>query len=144
MAIPAERMKMRKPHIVPLSSQAVAILKASFTPSPEVERIFFLTEQREKAHSLFHTVTGIACPGIRQGGYVHSWLPVYSLNPRSMNRAFDPDWIETATGSQGKATRPGIAYNHAQYLPQRHHMMQAWADFLDSLREDAQKDTEVL
>ena len=63
---------------------------------------------------------------------MHSWLQV-----------FDPDWIERQLAHKEKDTSR-IAYNHAQYLPQRHHLMQAWADFLDGLREDAQKDTEVL
>lgn len=43
-------------------------------------------------------------------------------------QGFDPDWIERQLAHKEKDTSR-IAYNHAQYLPQRHHMMQAWADF---------------
>ena len=57
-------------------------------------------------------------------------------------KAFEPDWIERQLAHKEKDTSR-IAYNHAQYLPQRHRMMQAWSDYLDCLREETQKDSEM-
>ena len=73
---------------------------------------------------------------------MHSWLFGLWPQPCSMNSGFDPDLDRTPTGPQGKDTSR-IAYNHAQYLPHRHRMMQAWADYLDSLRKETQKDSEM-
>ena len=58
------------------------------------------------------------------------------------DQGFDSDWIERQLAHKEKDTSR-IAYNHAQYLPQRHRMMQAWADYLDGLREETQEDNEM-
>jgi hypothetical protein len=52
------------------------------------------------------------------------------LNELGYNR----DWIERQLAHQEKDTSRE-AYNHAQYLPERHRMMQSWANYLDTLRE---------
>ncbi|WP_298034221.1 hypothetical protein [uncultured Desulfovibrio sp.] len=57
-------------------------------------------------------------------------------------QGFDPDWIERQLAHKGSDTSR-IAYNHAQYLSQRHRMMQAWSDYLDGLREKTQKDNKM-
>ena len=57
-------------------------------------------------------------------------------------QGFDPDWIERQLAHKEKDTSR-IAYNYAQYLPHRHRMMQAWADYLDSLRKETQKNNEM-
>ena len=57
-------------------------------------------------------------------------------------QGFDPDWIERQLAHKEKDTSR-IAYNHAQYLPHRHRMMRAWADYLDSLRKETQKNNEM-
>jgi hypothetical protein len=46
-------------------------------------------------------------------------------------------WIETQL-AHGDRNRVRASYNHARYLPQRRTMMQAWADYLDSLRAETE------
>ena len=58
-------------------------------------------------------------------------------------QGFEPDWIERQLAHKEKNTSR-FAYNHSQYLPQRHQMMQAWADYLDGLREATQTDNDML
>ena len=53
-------------------------------------------------------------------------------------KGFEPDWIERQLAHKER-NNSRIAYNHAQYLPQRHEMMQAWADYLTSLLEKARE-----
>ena len=51
-----------------------------------------------------------------------------------------PDWIEHQLAHKNKDSSR-IAYNHAQYLPQRHEMMQAWSDYLHGLLAKAKRNT---
>jgi hypothetical protein len=51
-------------------------------------------------------------------------------------RGFDPAWIEIQL-AHGERNKVVAAYNHADYIPQRQAMMQAWADYLDGLRAEA-------
>ena len=139
--IPGERMKMRKTHIVPLSSQAVVILKELHAVTGGGTYLF---PSRNSMRKPIHYSTPLQA--LRSLGYGKEEMCIHGF--RSMastllnEQGFDPDWIERQLAHKEKDTSR-IAYNHAQYLPQRHRMMQAWADFLDRLREEAQKDNEA-
>ena len=139
--IPAERMKMRKPHIVPLSSQAVAILKELHAVTGGGTYLF---PSRNSVRKPIHYSTPLQA--LRAMGYGKEEMCIHGF--RSMastllnEQGFDPDWIERQLAHKEKDTSR-IAYNHAQYRPQRHRMMQAWADYLDGLREETQKDNEM-
>lgn len=133
--IPAERMKMRRVHIVPLSSQAVAILRE-------------LRERTGQGTYLFPSIRTDVRPisdatmlnALRRMGYqkdemsVHGFRSIAStlLNELGYNR----DWIERQL-AHGERDDVRAAYNHAEYLPERRRMMQEWADHLDSLRKPA-------
>jgi integrase len=131
--IPAERMKMGLPHIVPLSSQAMAILKELHLFSGHGKYLF---PSRNSIRKPIHYSTPLQA--LRSLGYAKEEMCIHGF--RSMastllnEQGFDPDWVERQLAHKDK-DNSRAAYNHAQYLPQRHQMMQAWSDFLDSLRE---------
>ena len=133
--IPAERMKMKRPHVVPLARQAVALF-ASMRQLSGGGRLVF--------PGLASATRPISDVGLlntlRRMGYARGEMTVHGF--RSMastllnEQGFNRDWIERQLAHCEKnAVR--AAYNHAEYLPERRRMMQAWADYLDELRAGA-------
>lgn len=132
--IPKERMKMRRPHVVPLSHQAVALLR-------ELEEItgddqYLFPSQGRKTRTQPNQTLGraIARLGFSDRCSPHGLRGTFStmMNERGANS----DWIEAQLAhAKGDAVRR--AYNHAQHLPERRRMMQDYADLLDQLREGA-------
>lgn len=133
--IPAEKMKMRVVHIVPLARQVVQILRdlAQYTGGG---RYLFPSMRAES--SPISDMTLLA--GLRRLGYgkdamtVHGFRSMAStlLNEQGDNR----DWIERQL-AHGERNSVRAAYNYAEYLPERRRMMEEWADYLDGLRESA-------
>lgn len=130
--IPAERMKMRRPHIVPLPFQAVEIVRAMkmltgkralVFPSPQKPRVAMSENTMNKA---------LAVMGYkgRQTGHGFRHLISTTLNERGYNS----DWIERQL-AHGDENEIRAIYNKAEYLDQRRQMMQDWADYLDALRD---------
>lgn len=132
--IPAERMKMKTPHIVPLSKQAVAELhelgklragrdllfpgeRDHAKPMSNNTILFALYRMGYHSRMTGHGFRGIASTILHELGHRH-------------------DLIELQLAHQER-NQVSAAYNHATYLPQRRKMMQAWADHLDALREGA-------
>ena len=126
--IPAERMKMRDPHIVPLSTQAVQVLKQVQELSGNWPRVF--PNQHKPAGYMSQNTIIFA---IYRMGY-HSRLTGHGIRGTASTilneNGFMPDVIERQLAH---AERNGVraAYNHAQYLPERRKMMQWWADYLE-------------
>lgn len=135
--IPAERMKMRRQHLVPLSRQAMSILRELQKCSGEGKYLF--PSIRTEARSISDATMLNA---LRRMGYqkhemsVHGFRSIAStlLNELGYNR----DWIERQL-AHGEQDEVRAAYNYAEYLPERRKMMQAWADYLDGLRNTQQK-----
>jgi integrase len=135
--IPASRMKMRRLHIVPLSDQAVRILEELQPYSGEGKYLFPSVRTDDR-----HITTSAVLLALRRMGYdkhelcTHGFRSMAStlLNELGYNR----DWIERQLAHDEKNAVRG-AYNHAQYLPERRKMMQAWADFLYGLRNNDDK-----
>lgn len=137
--IPAERMKMRRPHIVPLSSQAKLLLK-------EIQQITgrcrFVFPGRNDAGkpmseaSINQVIKRIGYDGKATGhGFRHTMSTI--LHEKGYNTA----WIETQLAHVDKNSIRGT-YNHAQYLDGRREMMQWYADYLDSLEHLNAEDDE--
>lgn len=126
--IPAPRMKMRQPHIVPLSRQALTVIQAIrdtttnkrwLLPSPRNP------EQPISENTILYALYRMGFHG-RMTGHGFRGLASTVLN----ERGFSPDWIERQLAhTEQNSIR--AAYNHAQHLPERHRMMQWWADYLD-------------
>ena len=133
--IPAARMKMNALHIVPLSDQAVAILR-EIQPLTGAGKYVFPGARTDTRPMSENAVLA----ALRRMGYTtdemtgHGFRSMAStlLNEQGFNR----DAIERQLAH---AERDGVraAYNYAEYLPDRKRMMQAWADYLDGLAKGA-------
>ena len=134
--IPSERMKMRRTHIVPLSRQALTILRELKKFSGDGNYLFPSTRTETRPIS-----DATMLNALRRMGYqkhemsVHGFRSIAStlLNELGYNR----DWIERQL-AHGDSNGVRAAYNYAEYLPERKRMMQEWSDFLDGLRYKAE------
>jgi len=135
--IPAEKMKMRQAHLVPLPAQAVAILR-ELQPLTGHGRFVF-PGVRDHAHPMSENTVNMA---LRRMGYPKEVMTGHGF--RAMARTvldevlgYRPDWIEHQLAHAVRDPN-GRAYNRTAHLPQRRQMMQAWADYLDRLRNGAE------
>jgi integrase len=132
--IPAERMKMRDPHIVPLSRQAIATLN-ELRPLTGQWKHVFPNQHKPAGYMSENTILyALYRMGYHSRATGHGFRSTAStvLN----EHGFPPDVIERQLAH---VERNGVraAYNHAQYLPERRKMMQWWADYLDEIAEKA-------
>ncbi len=131
--IPAEKMKMKVAHLVPLSKQAVIILR----------ELHDLTGQ---GRYLFPSVRTVSRPisdntlnaALRRIGYTKDEMTTHGF--RAMARTildevlqFRPDFIEHQLAHAVRDPN-GRAYNRTAHLDERQKMMQQWADYLDKLK----------
>ena len=135
-SIPAERMKLRIPHLVPLSDQVIAILRDL---QPLTGRGRFVFPGARSAKKPLSDMAANAA--LRRLGYDKDTMTAHGF--RAMARTildehlgFRPDYIEHQLAHAVRDPN-GRAYNRTAHLPERRKMMQAWADYLDSLREGA-------
>lgn len=131
--IPAERMKMRRPHDVPLSKQAIKALKEIWPLSDNGELV--LPSIRSVKKSLSDAAMNSA---LRRMGYAQNEITAHGFRSSASTilneRGVNPDVIEAALGHQdGNAIRR--AYNRATYWPERVKLMQMWANMLDEFRK---------
>lgn len=132
--IPAERMKMKSPHIVPLAKQAIDLLNTLRPITGNTDYLFHnqndyskpmsnntilkaLERMGYKGKMTGHGFRGIASTSLHEQGYVHEHIE-----------------IQLAHSARDAVS---AAYNHARYIPQRTAMMQKWADYLDELKAGA-------
>ncbi|OYD77966.1 UNVERIFIED_ORG: integrase [Burkholderia sp. CF145] len=127
--IPAERMKMRDPHIVPLSRQAKAVLdqlraingnrdfvfysSQSNGPISNNTMLYALYRMGYKSRMTGHGFRGLAATVLRELGY-------------------DRDIVDRQL-AHSERNQVTAAYVHAEYIAERRRMMQRWADHLDEL-----------
>lgn len=139
--IPASRMKMRIPHIVPLSWQAVRILCGLKEYTGSGRLVFSSIKGNNKPIAPATMLHALRCMGYKkQELCVHGFRSMAStlLNELGYNR----DWIERQLAHQEKDSARA-AYNHAQYLPQRRIMMDEWADYLERLHTKAKQEQQM-
>ena len=127
--IPPNRMKMKEPHIVPLSTQAVNLLKALQTLSGHSALLFPGERDHEKPMSN-NTILG----ALKRMGYKgrmtgHGFRGVASTLLHEMG--FNHAHIELQLAHEER-DEVSAAYNYATYLRERSQMMQHWADYLDN------------
>ena len=130
--IPAEKMKMKTLHIVPLSKQALAVLTALQSLTGEDRYLFPSGRTIKRPMSENGVLAALRRMGFSKEEMTgHGFRSMAStlLNERGYNR----DWIERQLAH---SERDGVraAYNYAEYLPERRRMMQEWADYLDDLK----------
>lgn len=130
--IPAERMKMREPHDVPLSRQALAIV-TDIWPLSEGGNLVF-----PSIRSMHRPLSGNAFnSALRRMGYTKHEVTAHGFRVAASSilnsRGYEPDVIEAVLAHRDpNAIRR--TYNRATYWKQRVALMQAWADLLDELK----------
>jgi integrase len=128
--IPAERMKMKIPHIVPLSPQAIAVLQALHTVTGDKELLFPGERDHAKPMSNNTILKALEIMGYKGLMTGHGFRGVASTAFYESGK-FEPNHIE-AQLAHAQRSSVSAAYNHAQYLPQRATMMAWWGNYLES------------
>lgn len=133
--IPAERMKMRRPHDVPLSTQALAILRDVWELSDRGDLVLPSIRTVSKPLS-----EGAMNSALRRMGYAQDEVTAHGFRSSASTilneRGFNPDVIEAALAHQDE-NDVRRAYNRATYWPERIKLMQDWADLLDEFKRQA-------
>lgn len=135
-AIPGERMKMDKPHLVHLPRQAVAMLEELKGLALGAEWVF--PSRNDPRKPIAKTTLNSAVRSLNadvQDFVIHDFRRTASTHLHEAG--FNSDWIEKALAHETKGIR-GV-YNRAQYADQRREMLQWWADFVDSQIEEGRK-----
>ena len=129
-------MKMRAEHIVPLSRQAKSILE-ELQPFTGNGRYVFPGVRPSSRPMSENTVNA----ALRRMGYTKDDMTGHGFRSMASTRlnemGWNPDLIERQL-AHAERNKVRAAYNRAEYLAERRKMMQAWADYLDALREGAE------
>ena len=135
-AIPGERMKKDKPHLVHLSRQAVAMFEELKGLASGSEWVFPSRGDlnRPIAHSTLNQAVRSLEIDVRDF-VIHDFRRTASTHLHEAG--FNSDWIEKCLAHETKGIR-GV-YNRAQYADQRREMLQWWANFVDSQIEEGRR-----
>lgn len=128
--IPAYKMKMALPHIVPLSRQAIELIE-SLRPLTGNKQFVFYNHSTAKPLSNNALLSAIRTMGYMGKMTGHGFRGLASTTLHEQGYMHDAIEIQLAH-TVGNAVSQ--AYNHAQHLDYRIEMMQEWSDFIDSLR----------
>ena len=134
--IPASKMKMRELHIVPLSIQALAILKELQPLTGSGKHLFPGVNNPNRPMS-DNTIT---C-SLRRLGYTSEEMTGHGFRSMASTLLNEQGWNRDAIERQlahGERNHIRAAYNYAEYLPERKKMMQDWADYLDMIMRRAE------
>jgi integrase len=139
--IPGRRMKMRDQHIVPLSHQAIEILRElepltnrTMPSRPDNPRYVFPSARtRERPMS-----ENAVLAALRRTGYTNEEMICHGFRSMASTLLHEQGWNHQAIERQlahAERNEVSAAYNYAEHLPERRRMMQAWADYLDNLKD---------
>ena len=134
--IPAARMKMREKHVVPLSRQALEILKELQPLTGEGKYLFPSPRTSDRPMS-----DNAILSALRRMGYTGDQMTGHGFRSMASTLLNEQGWHRDAIERQlAHAERDSIraAYNYAQHMPERRRMMQSWADYLDGLKKGAE------
>ena len=133
--IPAGRMKMKRPHIVPLARQVVKLFEELRQWTGQGRLVF------PSPFSASKPITDVGLlNALRRLGYGRDEMSIHGFRGMASTllneQGYRSDVIE-AQLAHGERNAIRAAYNHAEYMEERRAMMQAWADYLDELRAGA-------
>lgn len=132
--IPAERMKMDRPHIVPLSCQTLELLNALRGYDNGSGYIFPSDTYGKGLHMSNNTILyALYRMGYRGRMTGHGFRGVASTILHE--QGYNHDHIELQLAHTESDDSTSTAYNYAEYLPQRTKMMQEWADYIDDIKK---------
>lgn len=126
--IPAERMKMRTPHIVPLSKQALEVLDMLRDLTGNGEWVFPGDRDHRKSMSNNTILKGLERMGYKGSMTGHGFRGLASTILHEQGYLHEHIELQLAHAPRNAVS---AAYNHALYLEPRARMMQDWADFLE-------------
>ena len=132
--IDAERMKMGKTHLVPLSNQVIKLLEN--IKNIETGSIYiFPSPKNSKSHISPESLRA----GLRRMGFSNDEMTTHGFRHMASTRlhelGFNGDVIERQL-AHGEPNKIKATYNHAQHLDKRKIMMSEWANYLDRLRDN--------
>ncbi|WP_186057675.1 tyrosine-type recombinase/integrase [Burkholderia gladioli] len=132
--VPPERMKMRDPHIVPLSRQALDVLAQLRAMNGNHRFVFYSVQGRS------HISNNTMLYALYRMGYKsrmtgHGFRGLAATALRELGFGRDVVERQMAHAERNQVT---AAYVHAEYLPERRRMMQVWGDHLDRLKAGAE------
>lgn len=136
--IPAEKMKMRKQHVVPLSDQVIELIKELDNYTGEGKYLF--PSMRTGSRPMSDNTINAA---LRRLGYSRDEMTCHGFRAMASTNLHEHGWpsdvierqLAHAEGNSVKAV-----YNHAQHLQARRKMMQSWSDYLGFLRGEIDED----
>ena len=131
--IPAERMKMREKHIVPLSRQSLEILWELQPLTGDGKYMFPSPRSSDRPMS-----DNAILSALRRMGYTGDQMTGHGFRSMASTLLNEQGWHRDAIERQlAHAERDSIraAYNYAEHLPERRRMMQSWAAYLGELRK---------
>lgn len=131
--IPPEKMKGNQTHIVPLSRQAVEILRDLYELTGSKRFVF--PSVRTDARTMSENTVNAT---LRRLGYSKDEMTGHGFRSMASTLLNEHGWNRDAIERQLAHVEKNsvrAAYNHADYLPERKRMMQWWADYLDALRD---------
>ncbi|MGQ0622507.1 MAG: tyrosine-type recombinase/integrase [Panacagrimonas sp.] len=132
--IPGSKMKAGALHVVPLSEQAVSILR-ELHPLTGRGRYVFPGVRSSQQPMSENTVLA----ALRRMGFAKEQMTGHGFRSLASTRLNEMGWHRDAIERQlahGERDAVRAAYNYAEHLPERRKMMQAWADYLDALRDN--------
>lgn len=131
--IPAERMKMRELHIVPLSTQSLDVLKELQIINGQKDYLF---PNRNKPMTFISENT-LLYAIYRMGYHLRATIHGFRATASTIlnEHGFKPDVIERQL-AHCERNKVRASYNHAQYLPERREMIQWWGNYLDQISDN--------
>jgi integrase len=130
--IPAGKMKMRTPHIIPLSRQVIEIFQEIKPLTGHWKYVFPSVLSKERAMSN-NTMTA----ALRRMGFTKEEVTAHGFRGTASTLLHENGWnsefIELQLAHQER-NKVKAAYNHAKHLDERTKMMQWWADYLDRIK----------
>lgn len=130
--IPAAKMKMKKPHIVPLSKQALAVIEDLREMTGDSVYLFPSIRSRKRPMSDM-TVNA----ALRRLGYEQDKMTGHGFRAMASSLLSEQEWSRDAIERQLAHVEKNAvraAYHRSEHLAERRKMMQAWADYLDLLK----------
>lgn len=132
--VPASRMKMGKEHLVPLSKQAVDVLRGILPITGHQALVFqSLRPGRPLSGNTFNTA-------LRTLGYAREVMSAHGFRAMASTLLHEQGWTPEVIELQlahAQRNQVAAAYNRSARLEERKHMMQAWSDYLDALAQGA-------
>jgi integrase len=134
--IGSEKMKMRRDHIIPLSTQSLSVLDRIKEVSGRGQYVFPSARTPDGSRPMSDIAVLAA---IRRMGYGKTEMTAHGFRSMASTLLYEHDWpgdvIEMQLAHQER-NKVKAAYNRAQFLDKRKEMMQWWADYPDKLKND--------